>query len=123
MRPAGKPGLSGSQRIWSASFCWMTLITVGGGSTTCVVAAGATAVAAPGISKAIGNAVLPLPGGLREGAPIEITFRLNTQGLLEATARELSTNRVVDVRIETASAMSELERAEAKARSTRLVVS
>jgi molecular chaperone DnaK len=74
-------------------------------------------------SEEIGNALLPLPSGLPAGAPIEITFRLNEQGLLEATARELTTFKEIATRIETRGAMSTEEMATANARSSRLVIS
>jgi molecular chaperone DnaK len=74
-------------------------------------------------SARIGNAVLDLPPGLPAGAPIDIIFRLDEQGRLEARAREVSTNREITVEIETARAMSDAERNEAVARSSRLVVS
>jgi hypothetical protein len=66
---------------------------------------------------------LPLPPNLPKGAPIEIVFRLNEQGRLTATARELSAGRVIEVELQTQSSLSQAEEAEARARSTRLVVS
>jgi molecular chaperone DnaK (HSP70) len=71
----------------------------------------------------IGEALLPLPPNLPKGAPIEIVFRLNEQGRLTATARELSAGRVIEVELQTQSSLSQAEEAEARARSTRLVVS
>jgi molecular chaperone DnaK len=77
----------------------------------------------PESSTEIGSALLPLPRGLPAGAPIEITFRLNEQQRLEATARELSTAKVIETVIETKGVMSDEEKATATARSSRLVVS
>lgn len=74
-------------------------------------------------SEEIGNASLNLPSGLPANAPIEITFKLNEQGRLHATARELSDNRVVEVDIQTTRVISESELATAKARSKQLAVS
>jgi molecular chaperone DnaK len=71
----------------------------------------------------IGEAILPLPANLPKASPIEITFRLDDQGRLKTTARDVSTNRVIDVEIKTEAGLSEQERVDAKARSTRLVVS
>jgi molecular chaperone DnaK len=74
-------------------------------------------------SEEIGNASLNLPSGLPANAAIEITFKLNEQGRLHATARELSDNRVVEVDIQTTRVISDSELAAAKARSKQLVVS
>jgi molecular chaperone DnaK (HSP70) len=77
----------------------------------------------PKDSEEIGSAVLNLPSKLPEGAPIEITFELNDQGRLHATARELSANRVVEVDIQTSRIISDEKLEEAKSRSSQLVVS
>ena len=74
-------------------------------------------------SEEIGNAVLNLPPGLPESAPIEITFELNDQGRLHATAREMSANRVVQVDVQTSRVISEEKLEEAKARTSLTVVS
>lgn len=74
-------------------------------------------------SEEIGNALLNLPPGLRAGSPIEITFHLNEQGRLQATAVELSANRRVEVEIQTSRVISQEQLEEAKKRSTHLVVS
>lgn len=70
----------------------------------------------------IGNAILDLPAGLSASSPIEITFRLDEQGRLHATALELSKHKTIDVHIETARVISQEEFAEAKSRSKQLVV-
>jgi molecular chaperone DnaK len=77
----------------------------------------------PEQAKKIGEAILPLPQNLPQGSPIEITFRLNEQGRLTTIAREVTTNRVIDVEIKTASGLTEEERIEATSRGRRLVVS
>lgn len=71
----------------------------------------------------IGNAMLDLPSGLPSNSPIEITFTLDEQGRLQAIARELSANRVVQVEIETARVISQEELEEAKNRSREIIVS
>jgi len=72
----------------------------------------------------IGNAQLSsLPAGLPEGSPIEITFELNDQGRLHATARDVSGNRTVEVEIQTTRIISEEKLDEAKARSSKIAVS
>jgi len=70
----------------------------------------------------IGQAVLDLPPHLPAGSPIEITFHLNEQGRLHATAKELSANRTIHVEIETSRVISQEKFAEAKTRSKHLVV-
>lgn len=73
----------------------------------------------------IGSALLTLPANLPKGSPIEITFRLDEQGLLHATGREMTQNRIVDVEIKTAAGMSpeELAAATERSRSGQIVVS
>jgi len=48
----------------------------------------------------IGQANLDLPEGLPKGSGIEITFRMNDQGMLEGTAKELTKGGTVDVSID-----------------------
>ncbi|MBA3532712.1 MAG: Hsp70 family protein [Ardenticatenales bacterium] len=74
-------------------------------------------------SEQIGEALLNLPSGLRAGAPVEITFQLDEQGRLNATARELSTNQIIKVDIQTTRVISEEKLKEAIDRSKQLVVS
>ncbi len=58
----------------------------------------------------IGTAVLNLPDGLPRDSPIEVTFRMNEQGMLEATAKEMTQGATVDVTIERGEAvMTEAE--------------
>jgi molecular chaperone DnaK len=77
----------------------------------------------PAKCEIIGNAALPLPPGLPAGSPVEINFQLDEQGRLHATARELSTNKIIEVNIETNRAISAEELEAAKSRATRLVIS
>lgn len=43
----------------------------------------------------LGTASLELPGNLPEGSPIEVTFTLNNEGILEVTGRDLTSNREI----------------------------
>lgn len=54
----------------------------------------------PGQCNEIGKATLDLPAGLPKGSPIEITFRMNENGMLEATAKEMTQGGTVQVTIE-----------------------
>lgn len=81
------------------------------------------ATATPEDSLEIGTAVLPLPPGLPEGSPIEITFHLDEQGRLHATALELSARKIIEADIQTERVISQEELVQAKARATKLVVS
>lgn len=80
-------------------------------------------VADTSAGEAIGNATLHLPPRLPLHAPIEVSFELNQEGRLHVTARELSSNRTVDVTIQIKLGIPEEELAAAKARATRLSVS
>lgn len=71
-------------------------------------------------SKEIGTATLPLPQGLPEGSPIEITFNLDKQGRLHVTGMELTSKKVIEGDFNTASVISEQETTQAMARSKRL---
>ncbi|MEM7533597.1 MAG: Hsp70 family protein [Chloroflexota bacterium] len=71
----------------------------------------------------IGDALLPLPKGLPERAPIEVTFQLNEQGRLHVLAREVSQNFTIEVEIDTSRIISQELLEEAKARSTQIVIS
>ncbi len=74
-------------------------------------------------SREIGSAELTLPPGLPAGAPVAVTFRLNEQGRLHMTARELTGGREVEVTIQTEAGSSEEELEKAAARSKSLVIS
>jgi molecular chaperone DnaK (HSP70) len=75
------------------------------------------------LGEEIGNATLHLPPRLPLHAPIEVTFELNQEGRLHVTAREVSSNRMVDVTIQIKLGIPEEELAAAQARATRLSVS
>jgi molecular chaperone DnaK (HSP70) len=74
-------------------------------------------------SRDIGSAELTLPPGLPAGAPVAVTFRLDEQGRLHMTARELTGGREVEVTIQTEAGSSEEELEKAAERSKSLVIS
>ncbi|MBW6518050.1 MAG: Hsp70 family protein [ANME-2 cluster archaeon] len=43
----------------------------------------------------IGTAILELPGNLPDGAPIEVTFSLNNEGILEVTGKDITSNKTI----------------------------
>lgn len=51
----------------------------------------------------LGTAVLELPPHLPAGAPIEVTFTLNQEGILEVTGRDLTGNREIHATMQAAS--------------------
>jgi molecular chaperone DnaK len=74
-------------------------------------------------SREISNAEISgLPNGLPEGSPIEVTFKLNEQGILDIYARELSSNRDAKVTIQTENGISQQEFEEARERSKGLII-
>ncbi|ETX02834.1 MAG: hypothetical protein ETSY1_02155 [Candidatus Entotheonella factor] len=67
-------------------------------------------VTSPDQCHEIGTAVLHLPEHLPRNSPIEVTFRMNEQGMLEASAKEITKGATVDVTIERGEAvMTEAE--------------
>ena len=72
----------------------------------------------------LGNATLDLPGNLPAGAPIEVTFTLNKEGILEVTGRGLTTNREIHATMQATAGtiMSKEEVAAAKAKSKGIAV-
>lgn len=72
----------------------------------------------------LGNATLDLPGNLPAGAPIEVTFTLNKEGILEVTGRDLTTNREIHATMQATAGtiMSTEEVAAAKAKSKGIAV-
>lgn len=63
----------------------------------------------PELGKDVGDALLDLPPNTPQGAPIEITFRLDESGLLHVRGRELRNNGVVDAEFQTKNAMTQEE--------------
>ncbi len=74
-------------------------------------------------SRDIGSAELTLPAGLPAGAPVAVTFRLDEQGRLHMTARELTGGREVEVTIQTEAGSPAAELEKAAERSKSLVIS
>ena len=57
----------------------------------------------------IGDVILELPRKLEAGSPIEITLRLNNEGILDVKGLDKIGNREVNARMETKGVMSEEE--------------
>lgn len=70
----------------------------------------------------LGTATLELPGNLPARAPIEITFTLNTEGILEVRGVDLTTNREVNATMQSKGIMAEEKVDELKEKSKCMVV-
>ena len=70
----------------------------------------------------LGTATLELPGNLPAGAPIEITFTLNTEGILEVSGVDKTTKREVHATMQSKGIMAEEKVDELKEKSKRMVV-
>ncbi len=70
----------------------------------------------------IAEGVLKIPPGKPSGWPIEVTFALDTSGLLQVTSRERETGEELELRIQIGG-MSEEEVAESRAALSRVQVS
>ena len=55
----------------------------------------------------LGTATLELPGNLPADAPIEITFKLNREGILEVTGKDLTNNKEVRATMQSKNIMSD----------------
>lgn len=64
----------------------------------------------------VGDAELTLPPGVNKNTAIEITFKLNTAGLLELKATELKANTSVEAKFEVKEDLSEEEKNQAMSR-------
>ena len=73
-------------------------------------------------SHKLGEAILSIPSRLPAGSPIEITYKINEQGLLHMYAKELTEGRDVQISIEIQDGISQKELEEAKERSQDLVM-
>jgi molecular chaperone DnaK len=73
-------------------------------------------------SREVGTAVLEFKQALPQGSPVEVTFNLGPDGLLQMHSSDLTTGREVDVKFETAAIMSREEVAAAKDRNLRVAV-
>ena len=69
----------------------------------------------------IGQANLELPDGLPKGSPIEITFRMNEQGMLEATAKEVTKGGTINVAVDRGQSVMSDEQVEASRAALRRV--
>ena len=72
----------------------------------------------------LGTASLELPGNLPAGAPIQVTFTLNSEGILEVTGRDMTTNKEIHATMQATAGttMSEEDVAAAKAKSKSIAV-
>jgi len=70
----------------------------------------------------LGTATLELPGNLPAGSPIEITFTLNTEGILEVSGVDKTTNREVHATMQSKGIMAEEKVDELKEKSKQMVV-
>jgi molecular chaperone DnaK (HSP70) len=70
----------------------------------------------------LGNAVLELPGNLPKGAPIEVTFTLNTEGILEITGRDVTNNKEVRATMQSKGIMAGEEVEKLKEKSKQIAV-
>ena len=70
----------------------------------------------------LGTATLELPGNLPAGSPIEITFTLNTEGILEVSGVDKTTNCEVHATMQSKGIMAEEKVDELKEKSKRMVV-
>ena len=64
----------------------------------------------------IGEAELEMPRNLPKGSPIEVTFKLNKEGILEMRGLDQTGNREVNIRLETKGVMSKEKLEETKKR-------
>jgi len=77
---------------------------------------------APEDSEEKQRAELELPPNLPSHSPIDVTFNMNDEGLLEVSALELTDNRKVTVRLQTDGVLKEEETEEAKQRTQSIVI-
>jgi len=70
----------------------------------------------------IGDSTLPLPPGLPENSPIEITFSFDDAGLLQYSGRDLSSDNHIEGEIKTDAVMSEEDVAQAIERMKKITV-
>jgi molecular chaperone DnaK (HSP70) len=70
----------------------------------------------------IGTVTLKLPPGLPEGAPIEVTFEVNTQGRLQVTGREPDSDVAITATFEAKGAMTKEEQQQARERTQQIKI-
>ena len=66
------------------------------------------------VGKEIGNAVLNIPNDIPKGSPIEITFSLDSAGLLRFHGKDINSDTAIEGEIQTDSVMTEEEMEAAK---------
>ncbi len=70
----------------------------------------------------LGNAILELNGNMPAGSPIQITFTLNVEGILEVTGKDLTSGNEIHVTMEVKGIMAEEKVDELKEKSKGIVV-
>lgn len=70
----------------------------------------------PSLGQEVGAVKLDLPPGMDDKTPIEITFRLNEEGLLELKAVERKNNTFIEAKFETKEGLNEKEMSDAMQR-------
>lgn len=70
----------------------------------------------------IGEAILELPGNLPAGSPIEVTFRLNSEGILDVSGVDKTTGREVHTKMQSKGIMDADKVDELKEKSKNIVV-
>ena len=70
----------------------------------------------------LGTATLELPGNMPAGSPIEITFKLNTEGILEVKGLDKTSNKEVHATMQSKGIMAEEKVDELKEKSKKMVV-
>lgn len=70
----------------------------------------------------LGKASLELPGNLPKNSPIEITFSLTTEGILEVTGIDMTSGRKVNVTMQAKGIMASSEVKELKEKSKKMVI-
>jgi molecular chaperone DnaK (HSP70) len=70
----------------------------------------------------LGTATLALPGNLPKDAPIEVTFTLNTEGILEVSGRDLTSGREVHATMQAKGIMAAAKVGALKEKSKEVVV-
>ena len=71
----------------------------------------------------IGDNMLDIPAGKKEGDPIEVTFKLGENGMLNVSAREPDSGKMIECSFQVVNAMSEDEMQKAKQHLTGLSIS
>jgi len=70
----------------------------------------------------LGTATLELPGNLPENAPLEVTFKLRTEGILEVLGRDMTSGKDVYAEMQTKGGMTPEQVEAQKERSKDIVV-